>query len=259
MLDYDAIRLIMSFLPDIVSNGMKTQVYRVKSKKYMSDEHPFEQLDRLSLMNSQLSTVSAKRKKGLREELKQIKGKFENRCFKKGRKKIKSEHQARLKMEQHNWNKWLSKRNGKTASRLTKREFNVFWSWYSSRREINSAQDEGLGGIRLDRLAHDFVKIALFESLPDAVKFLKSVDTDNSGYISFSELMEAMGNTSNETQVACIRQFVVSLTEKEDAKKAAAKAKEVENAQKRMLRKCQSTAALPYELPEVKLKRLNSC
>ena len=249
----------MSFLPDIISGGMKTQVYRVHSKKYMREFPPG-----VSLLNSKLPTVSAKRQLGIREELQQIKGNYENRCFKKGKNKIKSEHQARLKMEQSNWNKWLSKRNTKVTSRLTKREFKVFWAWYSARREINCPQDEELGGIRLDRLAHDFVKIDLFEFLPDAITFLKGVDTDNSGYISFSELMEALGNTSNANQVMCIREFVLSLTEKQDAKKEA-EARETKQ-KKRILKKSQTAAVLSesrsVRLPAVKdvpLKRMNSC
>lgn len=253
----------MSILPDIISGGMQTQVYRVKSKKYIR-EPPSAPLEGLSLLNSRLPTVSAKRQIGLREELQQIKGNYENCCFKKGRRRLKSEHQARLKMEQYNWNKWLNKRNGKATSRLTKREFKVFWTWYSARREINCVQDEELGGIRLDRLAHDFVKINLFEHLPDAITFLKGVDTDNSGYISFSELMEALGNTSNSSQVDCIRQFVSSLTEKEDAKKEAAKA---ESLKKRVFKRSQTTLVLSSnktELPiigggDATLKRMNSC
>jgi hypothetical protein len=274
----------MSFLPDI-NGGMKAQVYRVRSKKNIYDPDPGPS-ERLNVVNSKHATVSAKRQVGIREELQLIKGNYENRCFKKGSKKHKSERQARLKMEQYNWNKWLGKRNSKHTSRLTKREFKVFWAWYSSRREVNSTQHEELGGIRLDRAADDFVKIGLFENRPDACVFLKAVDTDGSGYVSFTELMEALGDASNESQVICMRQFVVSLTEKEERKKekeAAEKAKKEEILQrKRILRKSASTSSagisgslLPDDnnfnpnankvlLPSinerpVKIKRLNSC
>ena len=216
----------MSFLPDI-NNGMTTQVYRISSRGNLRDHSDASKLRKreLYVQNAQHATVSAKRKLKLREELEQIKGNFENRCFKKGRKRRKSERDNRLKLEQYNWNKWLVKRNGKTTSKLTKREFNVFWNWYSSRREVNGQENEERGGIRLDRAADDFVKIGLFDNRRDACKFLKEVDTDHSGFISFTELMEALGDASNESQVTCMREFVTTLTEK-DRKNQAEKAKE---------------------------------
>lgn len=232
----------MSFLPSITS-GMQTQLYRVRSTKDLHDLHT-ARLARLSTVNSKHATVSAKRQVGIREELQLIKGNYENRCFKKDSKQHKSERQARLKMEQYNWNKWLSKRNNKHVSRLTKREFKVFWSWYSSRREVNSAQHEELGGIRLDRAADDFVKIGLFENRPDACVFLHEVDTDNSGFISFTELMEALGHASNEQQVLCMRKFVISLAEKQERKKEKEVAEKEEILQKkRLMRKSSSVSS----------------
>lgn len=212
----------MSFLPSI-KNEMMTSVIRVSSRKNLR-EPDSARLERLKIVNSEHATVSAKRKVKLREELQQIKGNYENRCFKKGKKRLKSERDARLKMEQYNSNRWLLKHNGKTTSKLTKREFKVFWAWYSSRVEINGQENEESGGIRLDRAADDFVRIGLFDNRSDACEFLKSVDTDSSGFISFMELMEALGDASNEIQVNCMRKFVASLTEKEKKKEADRKA-----------------------------------
>jgi hypothetical protein len=256
------------FLPDI-TGGMKTKVHRVKSKKNIRDPDS-ARVERLHVVNSKHATVSAKRKVGLHEELQLIKGKYENQCFKKGSKQKKSERQARVKMEQYNWKSWLNKRNGKTTTRLTKREFQVFWGWYSSRREINHGHNEELGGIRLDRAADDFVHIGLFDNRPAACVFLKGVDTDDSGYISFSELMEALGDASDESQVICMRTFVASLTEKQDGKKKEA-AKKADNLRRLTMKKCATVASgmgcdsaiHPKSLPKidehVTVKRMNSC
>lgn len=169
------------------------------------------------------STVSSRRKVLLKEEFQQIKGSFRRQCssVSKGSERKREDREARMKLEYYNWDKWLSRRNGKLMPRLTKREFRTFWSWYSSRREVNGAEQEETGGIRLDRAADDFLKIGLFDTRPDAVAFLKDVDNDHSGFVSFRELMEALGNTRNSDQVECMRKFVKSLLTKEDRKKTS--------------------------------------
>lgn len=185
----------------------------------------------MRFLNSKLAIVSTKKISPL-NEIQQIKGVYENQCFKKGSKQKKAERQARVKLEQYNWTKWLLKRNGKPTPRLTKREFKVFRAWYSSRKVVNGSQHEELGGIRLDHVAHDFVKIGLFDNCSDATTFLKKVDADDSGFISFAELMDALGDASSESQVACMRKFVASLTEKQDtrdSKKIAREALAMQN------------------------------
>lgn len=201
-----------------------------------------------------LATVSSKRKLILSEEFQQIKEKVTNQCVKheeenkkKNKKKRKEKRTAWLKMEYYNWDKWLTKRNGKVASRLTKREFAVFWSWYSSRTEVNSSENEESGGIRLDRAADDFMKIGLFESRPDAVAFLKDVDEDNSGFISFAELMSALSNAENASQVACMRKFVTSLTSRQQKKKATERSQNLS----RHLHRSASSSSEVKQLPDI--------
>lgn len=246
----------MSFLPGISSSsnvsgiGMVTQIYRAKSKKDLLfaeeietekekvKEKAIKKGKQMVVVNAQHATVSSKRQVSLKDEIRQVKINFENRCFKKDKSKKKAERQARLKLEQYNWKKWLEKRNSKAVFRLSKREFKVFWGWYSSRREVNGSQHEELGGIRIDHAADDFMKIGLFENFADAIKFLKGVDADDSGFISFEEMMEALSDTSNESQVLCMRQFVATLTEKQESKKEAKKV-----AGNKVIRRSASTAA----------------
>mmetsp|Transcript_2471 Transcript_2471/g.4493 ORF Transcript_2471/g.4493 Transcript_2471/m.4493 type:complete len:249 (-) Transcript_2471:145-891(-) len=248
----------MSFLPDI-SSGIKSQVYRVQSRGNLRLPGDTARSARPNLVNAKHATVSSKRQASIKAEIRQIKVNFENQCFKKGSKQRKAERQNRLNLQQYNWKKWLEKRNGKPVYRLTKREFRVFWAWYSSRREVNGSEHEATGGIRLDRAADDFIKIGLFDNFSDAIKFLKGVDTDDSGFISFEELMEALGDTSNENQVICMRKFVASLTAKQESKNEAKKKADM------AIRKTASTCAdSRTKLPSIAdrdstIHRMRSC
>lgn len=166
---------------------------------------------RVDLLNdhrNDLRTSSVRRKKQLVSEFSALKQAVES-SYKAYRNKKKPDIQAARYSQ---WASWFKKRySTDPTTKLTKREFEKLWSWFgglSQEGEKNSKSN----GIQLDIIVDAFVEYGVFENRQNALKLLRTIDTDRNQTISFLEFMDGI-NSGNVTQTLQLKYFVSSLVD----------------------------------------------
>ena len=105
------------------------------------------------------------------------------------------------------WNSWVKKHNKILTVRLTKREFQSFWAWFSTRINTHSKDS----GIEINRIVDDFLTYGICHTRAAAVELMYRIDTDGDGSISFDEFITGMTSGTDIQQVLSLRKFVSSL------------------------------------------------
>lgn len=160
------------------------------------------------------STCSASRKSLLKKEFQNMFGRGGKRSLTYGKtlklhKKpsIAVEH-ARHVVENDTLDRWLKKHNmtNSTAGQLvlSNQEFMIFFKWFELKMERHSCHD----GINIDSVVDDFVESGLFKKRSEASHFLKSIDSDGNGAISYEEFREGLCDENNLLRVVQFKRFI---------------------------------------------------
>lgn len=150
-------------------------------------------------------TSSAIRKKQLSNEFQFLKDSIAS-VYKSYRKKKKPDVLTARYLQ---WTGWLKKKSPVSPTvKLTKREFEKLWLWFKSHMDESDVDEEG--GIHVDKIVDAFVDYGVFQTKTQAVKLVRSLDTDGNQTITFTEFMEGI-NHGELTQILQLRCFVSTL------------------------------------------------
>jgi hypothetical protein len=175
------------------------------NKKMMSPQHSFS----LSISPTHNTSPSTTRRSAMfAAEYRDLRKSFEV-GYKKYRTKRKPDDEKSLAVGYQYWNTWVRKHNKTLTVRLTKREFQSFWKWFSSRIEGHTSSN-GVG-IEINRIVDDFVGFGICKSRSEASALLTIIDADGNGSISFDEFITGMSSGTNMQQVITLRKFISSL------------------------------------------------
>lgn len=157
-------------------------------------------------------TSSALRRKQLASEFSALKHSVES-SYKAYRNKKKPDVQGARYSQ---WASWFKKRySTDPTTKLTKREFEKLWSWFGKLSNSKSDGEQKTStsqGIQLDIIVDAFIEYGVFENRQNALKLLKTIDTDRNQTITFVEFMDGI-NSGNVTQTLQLKYFVSSLVD----------------------------------------------
>lgn len=199
-----------------------------------TSHHSIGEVVRINLLtdhSSEYRTSSVLRKQQLSHEYQSLRKNVEKsyqgyRCQKRSSDRI-------LTGRYLQWTSWFKKRySTDPTTKLTKREFEKLWTFFnqlssssassksdqrsSSSRSSSSplspstSSSPSSNGIHLDVIVEAFVEYGVFDTRGEALKLLKTIDTDRNQTITFLEFMDGI-NTSNLSQTLQLRYFISSL------------------------------------------------
>jgi hypothetical protein len=107
-------------------------------------------------------------------------------------------------------------------SLMVPKEINLLWGWYSPVMHVTSKFDL----VDVDTLLDQLIMVCMFENYEQTEEFMKSVQNDKEGYVSFAEITAAIANSD----VSTLRQFAKKLKQiKKEKKKIPASSKSITN------------------------------
>lgn len=161
------------------------------------------------------NSASAEKQKNLADEYQLITQSLGKKYHKYCHTKSNSGSDDSFALGYQHWNQWLKKHKMLVSVRLTKREFNDFWTWFSARKVEYSTHSSN-DGIRIDKVIDDFVASKVFRSRASANAFIKSIDIDHSGCISFEEFMSALSTQGDVEHISLLKRFISQLKVESD-------------------------------------------
>lgn len=188
------------------STSLSTQFSTSANKRNMSPQNSMNLSPRIGI--SLITPSSTKKKAMFSAEYRHLRKSFEAN-YKKYRTKRKPDDEKSLAVGYQYWNTWVKKHNKTLTVRLTKREFQSFWKWFSSRIEGHNSVNGS--GIEINRIVDDFIAFGICKSRSEASSLLTSIDADGNGSISFDEFITGLSSVTNMEQVITLRKFISSL------------------------------------------------
>jgi hypothetical protein len=165
------------------------------------------------------NSVSAIKHKNLQDEFSYITRSLGKKYHKYCHTKTNSANDDSFFLGYQHWNQWLKKHKVSVSAKLTKREFKAFWHWFKARKDDYANIDYSnytptYDGIRIDKVIDDFVNCGVMTRTV-AITFVKSIDADNNGSISFEEFMNGLSKKGDLEHIMSLRKFVSQLSSEE--------------------------------------------